>query len=120
MKNLYNFSIRKIDTSLITYQLSLSGLIYIFTIESEFISTLSRTDRFREFKFKHCFRFIDDACSINDDNEFENSCKAIYPKDLHLKCEDTGNHATFLQLDITIKDGVLIYKTFRKARCFPI
>ena len=81
---------------------------------------MSRTDRYRGFKFKHCFRFIDDACSINDDNEFENSYKEIYPKDLHLKCEHTGNHATFLELDITIKDGVLIYKLFDKRDAFPL
>ena len=70
--------------------------LYLYHFESEFISILSRTDRYRGFKFKHCFRFIDDACNINDDNEFENSYKEIYPKDLHLKCEHTGNHATFL------------------------
>ena len=80
---------------------------------------MSRTDRYRGFKFKHCFRFIDDACSINDDNEIENSYKEIYPKDLHLKCEHTGNHATFLGLDITIKDGVLIYKLFDKRDACP-
>ena len=41
-----------------------------------------------------------DACSINDDNEFENSYKDIYSKDLHLKCDYTGSHAT-------IKDSVI-------------
>ena len=51
---------------------------------------------------------INCACIINDDNEFENSYN------LHLKCEHMGIHATFLGLDITIKDGVLIYKLIDK------
>ena len=53
--------------------------------ESRFITHLSRTDRYRGFKFRNCFRFIDDAYSINDSDEFSNSYGNIYPKDLQLK-----------------------------------
>ena len=41
---------------------------------------------------------------INDDNEFLTSFKNIYPKELDLKVEHQGNHASFLDLDIKIED----------------
>ena len=93
--------------------------LYLYHYESSFVTSLSKTDKYRGFKFKHCFRFIDDACSINDDNEFEGSYKDIYPDDLHLKCEFKGNHATFLELDIEIKNGKFVHKLFDKRDAFP-
>ena len=45
---------------------------------------------------------------------FEN----IYPKELNLKCEHQGSHATFLDLDIQIKNGVFEYKLFDKRDSF--
>ena len=93
--------------------------LYLYHYESKFVTLLSRTDRYRGFKFKHCFRFIDDACTINDSDEFEKSHPSIYPDELQLKCEFKGDHATFLELDITIKDGIFIYKLFDKRDAFP-
>jgi len=77
------------------------------------------TDRFRGFKFKYCSRFIDDACNLNDAGEFASSYKEIYPPELDLKCEHSGFHATFLELDITIKNDQFIYKLFDKRDEFP-
>ena len=37
----------------------------------------------------------------------------------HVKCEHEGQHATFLELDITIHDGMFIYKLFDKRDEFP-
>ena len=65
------------------------------------------------------FRFIDDACCLNDNFEFENSCKEIYPDVLKLKCEHKGTHATFLDLDIKIQNGIFTYKLFDKRDNFP-
>ena len=45
--------------------------------------------------------------------------KDIYPPELQLKVERSGNHATFLNLDITVKDGVFVYKIFDKRDAFP-
>ena len=67
----------------------------------------------------HCFRFIDDACSINDSDEFDKSYLEIYPPELQLKCEHKGTHATFLELDITIIDGTFVYKLYDKRDAFP-
>ena len=40
----------------------------------------------------------------SDDNEFLTSFKNIYPKELDLKVERQGNHASFLDLEIKIED----------------
>ena len=45
--------------------------------------------------------------------------KHIYPKELELKLEHQGNHATFLDLDIKIENGMFIYKLYDKRDAFP-
>ena len=72
----------------------------------------------RAYNFHSVDRFIDDLCAINDRNEFSISFKDIYPEELELKVEHSGTHATFLDLDITIKDGMFIYKLFDKRHAF--
>ena len=64
-------------------------------------------------------RFIDDQCNLNDSCQFKNCCQTIYPFELKLKCEHEGQQATFLDLHITIKDGIFIYKLFDKRDDFP-
>ena len=45
--------------------------------------------------------------------------KDIYPNELELKVELSGSHASFLNLDITIKEGLFVYKLFDKRDAFP-
>ena len=70
-------------------------------------------------KFKYASRFIDDQGNLNDDGEFGRSYRTIYPKELELKCEHQGNHATFLELDITIEEGRFVHKLYDKRDSFP-
>ena len=93
--------------------------LYLYHYENMFVTKLIRTDRYRGFKFKNCFRFIDDACTLNDGGEFEQSYQEIYPHELQLKCEHKGSHATFLEMEITIKDNIFVYKLFDKRDKFP-
>ena len=76
------------------------------------------SDKSCAMKFRYATRFIDDECNLNDDDEFGRSFREIYPDELELKCEHQGTHATFLQLDITIRDGIAIYKLFEKRDNF--
>ena len=92
--------------------------LYLYHFESKFITKMSRSERYRGFKFKHCFRFIDDLLAINDSNEFKKSIKEIYPECLTLKCEHEGTHATFLEIDINISNGILVHKLFDKRDAF--
>ena len=51
---------------------------------------------------------MDGLCTKNDDGEFSSRCKYIYPKKLKLKLEHQGDHAIFLDLDITIENNIFV------------
>lgn len=93
--------------------------LYLYFYEHEFITKLMSTDKIRARKFLNAVRFIDDECNINDHGEFSRSYHEIYPRELQLKCEHQGLHATFLDLDIQIVDGIFVYKLFDKRDDFP-
>ena len=93
--------------------------LYLHKFEYEFMLRLRSSDLIRARKFHGCSRFIDDQCCINDGGEFGRSYNEIYPADLELKCEHDGSHATFLDLDIRIEDGLFVYKLFDKRDAFP-
>ena len=57
--------------------------------------------------------------AINDDNEFFHFFKNMYPKEFELKVKHKGTQASFLELDITIRDSVFIFKLFDKRDKFP-
>ena len=38
---------------------------------------------------------------------------------MELKCEHQGSHATFLDIDISINDGIFVYKQYDKRDSFP-
>ena len=56
---------------------------------------------------------------MNDGGEFGRVYRDIYPNELELKVEHSGVHASFLNLDITIKDGIFVYKLYDKRDAFP-
>ena len=93
--------------------------LYLYAYEYKFIKLLMSTDKQKAFKFRYATRFIDDECNLNDGGEFDRSFHLIYPADLELKCEHQGVHATFLDLEITISDGIFSYKLFDKRDNFP-
>ena len=69
----------------------------------------------------HIFRFIRNLNFINDGQEFEsNYSKNIYPEKLQLGKENTDKHeASFLDLNIKIKDGKFHFGLFDKRDSFP-
>ena len=93
--------------------------LYLYKYECAFVSELTHGHIQRARKFHGCSRFIDDMCCLNDGSEFGKSYKDIYPESLILKCEHQGTHATFLDIDITIADGIFVYKLFDKRDEFP-
>ena len=93
--------------------------LFLYHYESKFVQSLISAGSDRAFKYHGVNRFIDDLIAINDNNDFNNSFKNIYPPQLELKLEHSGLHATFLDLDITIEDGIFVYKLFDKRDKFP-
>ena len=74
-------------------------------------------------RFKCCSRYIDDLLLVNNSNSMIKMMSEIYPKELVLVPDDgDGMTAPFLDLELTIKDGVISSKIFdkRDAFDFPI
>ena len=87
--------------------------------EFKYVQQLISKGSSRAYKFHGTSRFINDVCTINDDGEFSSSQKYIYSKQLEIKLEHQGKHATFLDLGITIKYNIFVYKLFDKRDKFP-
>ena len=82
------------------------------------MSSLISTDKIKARHFHSGKCFIDYLCTINYGEDFGKSICEIYLKDLELKVEHQHDHATFLNLDITIKEGTFIYKLSDKRSSF--
>ena len=93
--------------------------LFLSEFESNHMSILMKSNVVSAKRYHGTFRFIDDLCAINNNNEFKNSFHEIYPPELELKIEHEGTHATFLDLDITISNGIFVYKLFDKRDAFP-
>ena len=66
------------------------------------------------------FRFIDDLSAVNDSNEFELHHNEIYPEELQLNRENKDSkQASFLDIDITIKDKKFVTSLYDKRDDFP-
>ena len=93
--------------------------LFLYQYENRFMTDLIEEDKVKARHFHSTKRFIDDLCAVNDGDLFGKVYKNIYPEELELKLEHSGSHATFLNLDFTIKDGIFIYKLFEKRDAFP-
>ena len=82
----------------------------------EFISN----EKVKARHFHATKRSVDDLGTLNNGGAFNDVYKDIYHPELLLKVEHSGTHATFLNLDITVKDGMFIYKLFDKRDAFPL
>ncbi len=93
--------------------------LFLYHYENKFIQSLISTGSKRAFYYHSTMRFIDDLCAINDCHDFNKSFLEIYPPELELKVEHLGDHATFLDLDITIENSQFVYKLYDKRDTFP-
>ena len=87
--------------------------------ESKWMKNLKKDSLQKARRFSHTFRFIDDLLTINDNNLFLQNFKDIYPPELQLNLESSGDHVTFLDLDLTLVYGHLDVKLFDKRDSFP-
>ena len=95
-------------------------IFFLFFYESRWLNKTKKSNNILARKFGKTFRFIDDLNAINDGGEFEKIFSEIYPPELELKKENTdNNHATFLDLEITIINGRMETKLYDKRDAFP-
>ena len=83
------------------------------------MSELFLNDKVKALHFHGTKSFIHALGTLNNVGVFNDVYKEIYLIELQLKIEHFVTHATFLNLDITVKDGVLIYKLLDKRDTFP-
>ena len=93
--------------------------LFLYYYESKFLKEYKNTNPAKASKFNNVFRFIDDLCAINDDEEFEKNIIKIYPVELELKKENIGyEEATFLDLNINTKNKKFAIKLYDKRDDF--
>ena len=81
---------------------------------------LKKNDLIKARNLCNIFRFIDDLNSINDGGEFERYSD-FYPTKLQLGKGNIDKHeASFLDLNIKIKDGKFHFGIFDKRDPFPV
>ena len=89
--------------------------LFLYFYESKWMNELKKNDLIKARKRCNIFRFIDDLNSINDGGKFESNYSNIYPEELQLGKENTDKHeASFLDLNIKIKDGKFHFGLFDK------
>ena len=93
--------------------------LFLYFYENKWVRTLKKTDLNKARKFRYTFRFIDDLITINDNGLFEEYHKEIYPEELQLNLEGSGDRLSFLDLDLTKNNGQLDVKLFDKRDSFP-
>ena len=96
-----------------------ANLFFYAYEENEYMSELISNDKVKARHFHATKLFIDVCGILIDRGVFSDVYKDIYPPELQLKVEHSGTHATFLNLDITVKDGVFVYTLFDKHDALP-
>ena len=89
--------------------------LFLYTYENKYMSELISNDKVKVCHFQTTKHFM----GVFSEGVFNLVYKAIYPLELQMKVEHSGTHATFLNLGITVKDGVSVYKLFDKHYAFP-
>ena len=92
---------------------------FLYFYEAKYVNELKKSDMTKARKFRNTFRFIDDLLTVNDDGEFEKNISRIYPPELELKKEHSGDSVSFLDLQIDLLDGKFITSLFDKRDSFP-
>ena len=95
------------------------GKLFLYFLKSKCVQQLISEGSPCVYKFHGSSRFINEFCTINDDDELPSSYKNINPKQLELKIEHQGEYETFFYLQITIAYNIFVYKLFEKKGQFP-
>ena len=93
--------------------------LFLYYYENKWARELKKSNLYKARKLTNIFRFIDDLIAINDGGEFERNFKEIYPPELELNLENSGDHASFLDLDITLQNNKFVFGLFDKRDGFP-
>ena len=94
--------------------------IFLFYYELKFVSSLSEEELNDKYNFtEFTSRYLDDIIIFNDNGEFANIFSEIYPSEMELvPTHSSDDHVNFLDLNISVKDGLFISSLFDKRTEF--
>ena len=93
--------------------------LFLYSCEEEYMPSLIFSDKMKARHFPLTKHFIGNFYAINNGRKFGRCIYEIYSEEVEVKIEHHDDHVTFLNLDITIKKGTLLYKLFGKRNSFP-
>ena len=94
--------------------------LFLYHYERKWMLKLKQKDLQRARRYGNVFRFIDDLNAMNDMGEFAANFHKIYPSELELTKENQSDKkASFLDLDICVKDKLFETGLFDKRDAFP-
>ena len=88
--------------------------LFLYYYESRWIKNLQKKDLIKARKLYNIFCFIDDFNEINDTRTLESNFKDIYPEELTFCRENDDAEATFLNLNIILKNNKFQIAFFNK------
>ena len=92
--------------------------LLLFSYESEYVESLSKTNLSLARKFDLCARYIDDLF-VGNFPEFKDHLYRIYPRELEIKLESDNNRSVaYLDLNLTSENGILEYSVYDKRDSF--
>ena len=92
--------------------------LFLYHFESKWIKNLKKENIQKARRFSNTFRFIDDLLTSNDNNLSLENFESIYPPELKLNLESSGDRITFLDIDLKNINGHLDIKLFDKRDSF--
>ena len=93
--------------------------LFLYHYENIWMKRLKKDDLQKARRFSRTFRFIDDLLTINDDNLFNDNFGDIYPKELQLNLESSGESVNFLDINLKNINGHVDVKLYDKRDNFP-
>ena len=94
--------------------------LFLYAYEFKWIQrTLKSGDLDTLTFFRYCGRYIDDLVIVNNDKKMLSLMNQIYPSELVLVPDSTdGSNCPFLDLNLSLTDGVITTSVFDKRDTF--
>ena len=95
--------------------------LFLFSYEHEWMMKTAKVDRKLAKSFNDSVRYIDDLLTINNDGLMKKHMNDIYPKELDLKHENSGNDksASYLDLKLDVTNKEITKSLYDKRDDFP-
>ena len=92
--------------------------LFLHYYESNYIEELSRIDPDTAKLLNNRFRYQDDCIVFNDEGTFEYIWHEMYPAEMVLEKTNDTDSCTFLDLEISLINGQIVYRSYDKRNSY--